>query len=39
VLPTTGFIAVGLFGVADPGVSWKLAVDRLDVQLKPAGKR
>ena len=38
-LPTTGFLALGLFGVADPGVAWKLGVDSLDVQLKPITKR
>ena len=38
-LPTKGFLALGLFGVADPGVTWKLGVDRLDVQLKPITKR
>jgi len=35
-LPTTGFLTLGIFGVADPGVAWKLGVDRLDAQLKPS---
>lgn len=38
-LPTSGVLALGLFGVADPGVAWKLGVDSLDVQLKPTAKR
>jgi hypothetical protein len=38
-LPTTGFLALGVFGVADPGVAWKVGVEKLDVQLKPTVKR
>lgn len=37
-LPTTGFIAVGPFGSAEPGTNWRLAVDRLELQMK-AGAR
>ena len=32
-------LAVGIFGVADPGTSWSLMADDLEIQLSPATRR
>ncbi len=37
-LPTTGFLSVGPFGQAEPGTTWRLAAERLELQMK-AGAR
>lgn len=37
-LSTTGFLAVGPFGQAEPGTHWRLAIERLELQMK-AGTR
>lgn len=39
MLPNAGFLAVGAFGQAEAGNTWTLAVDRLEIQLKPVVKR
>ncbi len=37
-LSTTGFLAVGPFGLAEAGTNWRLAVDRMELQMR-AGAR
>jgi hypothetical protein len=38
-LPTSGFLALGLFGTADVGSAWHVGVERLETQLKPIPRR
>lgn len=37
-LPTQGFLAVGPFGTAEPGVAWRVAAEELQVHLKQQAK-
>lgn len=38
-LPTTGLIAVGAFGTAEPGTAWKVGLESFTVQMKPVVQR
>lgn len=39
LMPASGFLSLSLFGSAEPGSAWRVAVDRLETQFKPVTKR